>query len=57
MSAWLSSNFSAHSVGFAASLATGLRAIHGKAVSLTRPPSLRRARERAVRVITVIAGH
>jgi hypothetical protein len=53
MSLWLST----HPVNLAQSLATGMRSMQSKAVSLTRPPSLRRARAQVVRLITVVAGH
>jgi hypothetical protein len=53
MSMWWSTN----SVSLALCVATGVRAMHFKAVSLTRPPSLRRARAQVVRLITVVAGH
>jgi hypothetical protein len=53
MSMW----WSANSLNLALCVATGLRAVQFKAVSMTRPPSLRRARDQALRLITVVAGH
>ena len=53
MSMWLSNQ----SVSLAVIVATGWRAMHYKAASLARPSTLRRARSRMVRLITVVAGH
>jgi hypothetical protein len=53
MSIWWSTQF----VSLALCVATGVRAMQFKAASLTRPPSLRKARARVVRLITVVAGH
>ncbi len=48
---------SASSVSLALLVASSLRAMQVKAVSLTAPRSLRLARARVIRVITVVAGH
>ena len=45
------------SVSLALCVATGVRAVQFKAVSLTRPSTLRRAQSQVVRLITVVAGH
>jgi hypothetical protein len=53
MSMWLSNQ----SVSVAVILATGWRALHYKAASLTHPSTLRRAQSQVARLITVVAGH
>jgi hypothetical protein len=53
MSMWWSSN----AVSMALCVATGVRMVHSRAVSLTKPPALRHARDQVVRLITVVAGH
>ncbi len=60
MSAWLSSTLSAHSPqfpDFTAGISARLRALQAGAAKLAHPQTLRRAREQALRVITVVAGH
>ena len=53
MSTWLSN----HSMSLAMIAPAGWRAMQIKAASLVRPSTLRRARTRMVRLITIVAGH
>jgi hypothetical protein len=53
MSRWWSNN----SRGLGHYLATGVRAVQWRALSLTHPSTLRHAQEQVVRLITVVAGH
>lgn len=46
-----------HSVTLALSVATGVRVVQSKAASLASPPTLRRVRAQALRLVTVVAGH
>jgi len=53
MSTWWSNN----SGTLGHYLATGVRAVQCRALSLTRASTLRHAQEQVVRLITVVAGH
>jgi hypothetical protein len=59
MSAWLSATLSVHSpnLNFNVGLSARLRALQSRAAMLASPQALRRAREQALRLITVVAGH
>ena len=53
MTMWLNNQ----SVGVALFVMTGARAVQTGALSLVRPAVLRRVQDRAVRLVTLVAGH